>query len=174
MTSTQPAASKKNSKAVILPATVRSPSAEGKAKQGKPLKESVPKTALGFQLIDPDLIDAKPVVNLRHYGSSEEAIQHKISTVKKVGQLQPARVYAIDGRFRVVFGSQRVQAAQLLPSITIVFDVRRGLIESRTSVTDSKVHGASGTASLLHVVSKRVEKLAPNRVAAAKQAPKRN
>ncbi len=86
-----------------------------KAKEVKLSKESTPETKFGFRLIDPDLIDAKPAANLRHYGSSEEAIRHKMSTVKKVGQLQPVRVYAVDGgRFKAIFGSQRVKAAQLL------------------------------------------------------------
>lgn len=63
----------------------------------------------------------------------------------------------------------QIQASQLMPSVTIVFDTRRGLIVSRTTSTNSKVHGFSGAGSLLHVVSKRVETLVPRKIATAKK-----
>lgn len=68
----------------------------------------------------------------------------------------------------------QIQAAQLLPSATIVFDMRRGLIVSRIAKTESKVHGGAGPGTLLHVSSLREEKLVPKKLAAAAKTERKD
>lgn len=62
------------------------------------------------------------------------------------------------------------QIIQRLPSGTIVFDLKRGLIVSRTLKTDRKVIGLISAQSRLHVISNRVEKMIPNKLASKNES----